>query len=311
MNIILLNSSRGKTRSIPLTLKNIIILFSVFIIVPVVLGVGSYFVSVFLYPPVVSSGIVKNWQETLQEQQKHARDLTLGAESKITALSVKMAEMQARLLRLDALGEHITDLAKLRKGEFDFSGSPAVGGPESSDFDLGEAYEKPDFLAALDELGHELEQKEEQLEVLGSLVANRKLKDDVFLAGRPVEWGWMSSRYGRRTDPFTGRLAWHKGVDFAGKEGSSVIAVAAGVVTWSGDRHGYGEMVEINHGGGYVTRYGHNKENLVQVGEIVKKGQVVAKMGSTGRSTGPHVHFEVFKNNRPQNPAKYIYRASR
>ena len=311
MNIILLNSSRGKTRSIPLTLKNIIILFSVFIIVPVVLGVGSYFVSVFLYPPVVSSGIVKNWQETLQEQQKHARDLTLGAESKITALSVKMAEMQARLLRLDALGEHITDLAKLRKGEFDFSGSPAVGGPESSDFDLGEAYEKPDFLAALDELGHELEQKEEQLEVLGSLVANRKLKDDVFLAGRPVEWGWMSSRYGRRTDPFTGRLAWHKGVDFAGKEGSSVIAVAAGVVTWSGDRHGYGEMVEINHGGGYVTRYGHNKENLVQVGEIVKKGQDVAKMGSTGRSTGPHVHFEVFKNNRPQNPAKYIYRASR
>jgi len=309
MNIILLNSSSGKTSSLPLSRLNVFLLFVFLILLPLGLGVGGYFLSVWVSPPIVSSAIVQDWQDSLDEQKQGIRELANSSEGQLTALTVKMAQMQARLLRLDALGEHITELAKLNKGEFDFSDSPAVGGPE--DFDLGEVYDRPDFLAALDELTKELEQKEDQLEVLGSLVANRKLKNDVFLAGRPVEWGWMSSRYGRRTDPFTGRLAWHKGVDFAGKEGSSIVAVAAGVVTWSGDRHGYGELVEINHGGGYVTRYGHNKEILVQVGDIVHKGHIISKMGSTGRSTGPHVHFEVFKNGRAQNPAKYIYRASR
>jgi len=309
MNIILLNSSSGKTHSLPLSRPKVLILLALLILSPLSLGVGAYFLSAWIYPPIVSSTIVQNWQDSLDEQKKGIKELADNSEGQITALTVKMAQMQARLLRLDALGEHISELAKLRKGEFDFSGSPAVGGPE--ELDLGEAYDRPDFLSALDGLSKELELKEDQLEVLGSLVANRKLKKDVFLAGRPVEWGWMSSRYGRRTDPFTGRLAWHKGVDFAGKEGSSIVAVAAGVVTWSGDRYGYGELVEINHGGGYMTRYGHNKEILVQVGDIVHKGHVISKMGSTGRSTGPHVHFEVFKNGRAQNPAKYIYRASR
>ena len=309
MNIILSNSSSGRTRSLPVSRLGVVYLLVLLILAPLALGVGGYFLSAWIYPPIVSPAIVQNWQESLDEQKQGIRELAVNSEGQLTALTVKMAQMQARLLRLDALGEHISELAKLNKGEFDFSGSPAVGGPE--DLDLGVAYSRPDFLSALDELTKELEQKEDQLEVLGSLIANRKLKNDVFLAGRPVEWGWMSSRYGRRTDPFTGRLAWHKGVDFAGKEDSNIVAVAAGVVTWSGDRHGYGGLVEINHGGGYVTRYGHNKKILVQVGDIVHKGHVISKMGSTGRSTGPHVHFEVFKNGRAQNPAKYIYRASR
>jgi len=121
----------------------------------------------------------------------------------------------------------------------------------------------------------------------------------------------MSSRYGYRSDPFSGKRAWHAGVDFAGKDGSDIVAVASGVVTWSSDRYGYGNLIEINHGGGVTTRYGHCKELLVKVGEVVKKGQVVAQMGSTGRSTGPHVHFEVIKNSKSQNPEKYINRASR
>src|SRR5690606_13610451 len=101
------------------------------------------------------------------------------------------------------------------------------------------------------------------------------------------------------------------GVDFAGKLGSDVISVAAGVVTWSGDRNGYGNLVEVNHGGGFSTRYAHNQENLVKVGDVVKKGQVVAKMGTSGRSTGPHVHFEVYKNGRAVDPSSYIHRAAR
>ena len=230
-------------------------------------------------------------------------------EQQLQALTLKMANLQARLVRLDALGERITTIAKLDKGEFDFSRLPALGGPQTDD--LGSGYRNPDFLDAIDQLVERIDNREQQLGILETLLANRKIQDDVFLAGRPIKKGWMSSRFGLRADPFTGRKSMHEGVDFAGKENSDIIAVASGVVTWSSDRYGYGKMVEINHGSGYITRYAHNKENKVEVGDIVKKGQVIALMGSSGRSTGPHVHFEVYKHGRPVDPAAYIHRASR
>ena len=118
--------------------------------------------------------------------------------------------------------------------------------------------------------------------------------------------GYVSSRFGHRTDPFTGRRAFHKGVDFAGRAGADVVAVASGVVIWSGPRYGYGELVEINHGNGYVTRYAHNADNLVVIGETVKRGQVVARMGDTGRATGPNLHFEVLHNGKAVDPLTYI-----
>lgn len=231
------------------------------------------------------------------------------ADQQLQALTLKMAAMQARLVRLDALGERITSMAKLDKGEFDFSQTPALGGPAGED--LGTSFEQPDFVEAIDHLVQRLDDREQQLEILESLMANRKIQDDIFLAGRPIRKGWMSSHFGHRADPFNGRVAMHEGVDFAGKLGSEIIAVASGVVTWSGERYGYGMMVEINHGDGYMTRYAHNQENRVKVGDIVKKGQVIALMGSSGRSTGPHVHFEVYKQGHPVNPAAYIHRASR
>jgi murein DD-endopeptidase MepM/ murein hydrolase activator NlpD len=121
----------------------------------------------------------------------------------------------------------------------------------------------------------------------------------------------MSSRFGHRIDPITRNRAWHNGVDFAGKEGADVIAVAAGVVVFAGQRSGYGKMIELNHGSGYSTRYGHHKDLVVKPGDIVRKGQVIGLMGSSGRSTGPHVHFEVFKHGRAVDPSTYIHRASR
>lgn len=249
------------------------------------------------------------WSEALSDQEEQIQVTKRHAEEQLAALTLRMAELQARLLRLDALGERLTTIAKLDKGEFDFSQVPAVGGPESAA--LGDAYQAPDFLQVIDQLSEQIASREQQLETLEALLANRKLQRDVFLAGRPVKKGWMSSRYGRRTDPFNGQVAWHSGVDFAGKLGSDVVAVAAGVVTWSGDRHGYGRMVEVNHGNGFSTRYAHNTDNLVKVGDVVKKGQVVALMGSSGRSTGPHVHFEVYKHGRPVDPAAYIHRTNR
>ena len=258
---------------------------------------------------VMSADSASAWNESLQEQQVLVDEAKYQAEKKLAALTLRVAELQARLVRLDALGERLTTMAKLDNGEFDFSRAPALGGPEQN---LDEAdFTAPDFQQMLEQLGEQIEDRQQQLDTLEALMAKRKLQNDVFLAGRPIKKGWMSSRYGRRSDPFSGRIAWHAGVDFAGKKGADIVAVAAGVVTWSGERYGYGEMVEINHGNGFSTRYAHCKENLVKAGDVVKKGQVVALMGSSGRSTGPHVHFEVYKNGRTVDPATYIHRASR
>jgi murein DD-endopeptidase MepM/ murein hydrolase activator NlpD len=158
----------------------------------------------------------------------------------------------------------------------------------------------------LDELTTGMDDREQKLSVLERLLMDRSLRARVIPSGRPVTEGWLSSGFGKRADPFTGKQEYHDGVDFAGKEGADVMSVGDGVVTWSGKRSGYGNLVEINHGNGYVTRYGHNKEQLVDVGDTVKKGQMIALMGSTGRSTGPHVHFEVLRNGKPVNPSRYI-----
>lgn len=233
-----------------------------------------------------------------------------GAQENINALTKRLAELQSRVVRLDALGERLTEMASLDKGEFNFENAPALGGPNDSAVVIGDVT-AGDLLVSFDNLNRQLEDREQQLGVLESLLMTRNLQNQVHPDGFPAEKGWLSSFFGVRSDPFTGRLAHHDGVDIAGKLGSNILAVAAGVVTWSGDRFGYGNLVEINHGNGYVTRYGHNQKNLVQVGDTVKKGQILALMGSSGRSTGPHVHFEVIRDGRVVDPIKYVRAATR
>lgn len=234
------------------------------------------------------------------------------AEENLNALTLRLGQMQAHVIRLDALGQRLTRIAGLDSGEFDFSNPPAQGGPdegESSDL-ASESLALPDFMTQLDELSAQLKDREEQLNVLETLFIDRNLQARVLPAGRPVTKGWISSKFGIRTDPFSGKPAWHKGIDLAAKEDSGMIAVAAGVVTWAGKRYGYGNLVEINHGKGYVTRYGHGKSVLVKVGDTVEKGQVIGTVGSTGRSTGPHVHFEVWLEGKAVDPMKYVQAAN-
>ncbi|HEV2111338.1 MAG TPA: M23 family metallopeptidase [Gammaproteobacteria bacterium] len=222
----------------------------------------------------------------------------------VDALSAKVAELQVHIMRLDALGAQLTTMAGLKHGEFNFSAPPAEGGPEVKG-PLQHA-KLPDFLGALDQLSAEVTDREQQLGVLENLMLSRNVQLAAQPAGPPVVGGYISSVFGMRTDPFTGELSMHSGMDFAGSEGQAVDAAAAGVVTWAGDRSGYGNMVEIDHGNGYATRYGHNETILVHVGEVVKKGEVIALMGSTGRSTGPHVHFEVLYNGTAVDPARFV-----
>lgn len=229
------------------------------------------------------------------------------------------ANVQARIARLEALGGQVADMAGL-SNEFDFYSEPAIGGPAAlppqsgGDEPMAQGSllnQQDNILQSLDYLSGKAAVREGQLKAIESLLMNKQLVQERYLAGKPIKKGWLSSYYGHRTDPFTGKRAWHKGVDFAGKEDAEIIAVGSGVVTWSGKRYGYGQMVEITHGNGYATRYAHNKVNLVKMGEVVKKGQVVARMGSTGRSTGPHVHFEVLKGGKAVDPLRYIYRKSK
>jgi len=244
----------------------------------------------------------------LEEQRAAVGVVRVDAQRQLDAFAAHVAELQARLTRLDALGERLTELAELDASEFDFSLNVGQGGPEES-LD-GSAYAPLPFMQTLDELALRLDSREQQLEVLESLLAERRLNEAELLSGRPVLQGYMSSPFGRRSDPLTGRLSWHKGVDFAAKAGSDVVAVAAGVVTWSGQKSGYGNMVEISHADGYVTLYAHNQRNLAQVGDLVQRGQAIATVGRSGRSTGYHVHFEVSKNGQVVNPASYIARAA-
>ncbi len=304
MNIILVSRRHGRSRTI--SLSALITLSGLLLAGLLALGVFLTLKFEHRDSGIIDPRAVSQWQQRLNGQEEELARTREYTEEQIRGLTVKLAELQARLMRLDALGERLVSVAELEDGEFDFSVPPAVGGPEAESGD----YTPPDFVGALDQLSSLIDDREQQLSVLNSLLGDRKIQSATFVAGRPIERGWMSSRYGYRNDPFNGKVAWHDGVDFAGKDGSNIVAVAAGVVTWSADRYGYGNLVEINHGNGYVTRYGHAKELLVSVGDVVKKGDIVALMGSTGRSTGPHVHFEVLQRGKSVDPAKFINRVA-
>ena len=237
--------------------------------------------------------------------------LSADARRKLEAMTRRLAELQVRVTRLDALGTHLTALAGLEGGEFNFAAEPALGGPMMPLLPESQTSLPAPLKDAFDGLSVALSDREMQLDILAGLLFDAEAQTESIPAGRPVLSGWLSSAYGSRTDPFTGKRAWHQGIDFAGAEGDHIIAVASGVVSWSGERTGYGTLVEIAHGDGLTTRYAHNRENRVEVGDLVRQGDVIALMGNSGRSTGPHVHFEIFKHGRAVDPSSYVRRTLR
>ncbi len=309
MKVILVDQRHGHTKTIVLKgwLKGLLSLC--LLGAPVVLGYLGYQLAISQNPGVVNEQSAQNWEHQIRIQTEQISAIKQESERQIEALALRLAMLQARLVRLDAVGERITTIANLDNGEFDFSDPVAIGGPVTG---ASQSYSVASFMDAVYQLELQLEDRQQQLEILEGLMTDRKIQSDVRIAGRPLEKGWIASRFGQRTDPITGRLAFHGGIDFTtGKFGAEINTVAAGVVTWSGPRSGYGLMVEVNHGNGFTTRYAHSEKLLVDVGDIVMKGQNIALVGSTGRSTGPHVHFEVYKNGRIVDPAAYIQRTAR
>jgi murein DD-endopeptidase MepM/ murein hydrolase activator NlpD len=307
MQLILLSKNRGHVGQMQLTsARTWLAIFGLAFLVCAGAFYGGFW-SAGVFGVANPQAQAEAWKADLSRQQTLVDTTRRALQQNLDALALRLGQMNAHVVRLDALGSRLTQMAGLKDGEFDFTSSPSLGGPEEPLLEADSDFMQiSGVISALDVLDEQLADRGRQLSVLEDFLLNRKLRDEVRPDGRPVTSGYISSRFGNRTDPFTGRRAFHRGVDFAGREGAEVVAVASGVVIWSGERYGYGELVEINHGNGYVTRYAHNADNLVAVGDTVRRGQVIARMGDSGRATGPNLHFEVLLNDRAVDPLTYV-----
>lgn len=263
------------------------------LVVGVGLGIGA--------GTAVSAANVQRMETRLAQQQHALEQVRRQSQQEINALAARLGELQAQANRLNALGERLTQAGQLEDGEFDFQGAPGQGGGEvAGDMPLAE------LTSGLDDIERQFALSGRQLSVMESLLFDRQLENNATPSRSPVRRSYITSSFGRRADPFGRGGQFHKGIDFHARVGDPVMSVADGVVRFAGTRNGYGRTVEIDHGNGYVTRYAHNSRLSVRPGDLVRAGQQVAKAGSSGRSTGAHVHFEVWENGRVVNPRKFL-----
>ncbi|KGK56146.1 peptidase M23 [Xanthomonas cannabis pv. phaseoli] len=251
-----------------------------------------------------ATGMVTNsaLQAKVAQQQVELAQAQRASQAQVNALAARMGELQAQATRLNALGERLTEMGKLKDGEFDFDEPVGVGGGDEpvSDMPVKELTE------TLGQVEQQFSASGQQLNVLASLMFDHQLEQNAVPSRMPIRNTYITSGFGGRADPFDGGSAFHKGVDFHANVGDPVMSVADGVVSYAGVRGGYGNVVEVDHGNGYVTRYAHNSRLVVKVGDLVRAGQQVARAGSSGRSTGAHVHFEVWADGRVVNPRKFL-----
>ena len=260
------------------------------------------FANNWLKPDLSATGL-QRMKDELSIQKAELREIEKNANMRNFAISAELAGMQSSLWEIEAIASSLSTISELPQEEFNFDPALSQGG---SSQEPARKLDWPDLESQLRQLQLKLERRQKELRILDDIVKEKKSEKDSVLRGKPVKKGWYSSAFGRRMDPITGRPAWHAGVDFAGRLGSDVIAVASGVVVYSGRKDGYGNLVEIDHGNGLTTRYGHHEELKVEVGDLVKRGDVIGLMGNSGRSTGPHVHLEVLRDGRAINPLKTI-----
>lgn len=307
MEILVLPKLGARGRPVNLRSRQVIMLaFLALVVLPAVVGLLAYHIHSLIetHSTRGQSPYQRVQEERLVAQEQAIDVARRDAETHLNALAHRLGIMQAQIARINALGDRLVRMANLDRHEFDFSAVPAMGGPEAATSLV--AAQVPDFLQSLERLSVEIDRRASQMEVLETLLLDRKLSAAVSPHGWPTQGGWVSSSFGLRTDPFNGHTVHHNGVDIAADLGSPIEAMARGIVSHAGPRDGYGLAVEINHGNGVVTRYAHASEILVHVGDRVEKGKVIAKVGSSGRSTGPHLHFEVLRNGQAVNPRTYL-----
>ncbi len=310
LNLIVFNRKTGVSRQIDLTAPvHVVGLVGAMLLVLSLAFMAGGFIGAYWQAakPVQQ---LASWSEQLQNQQAELTGIRQAMRDKLDELASRVGQMNADVLRLDALGRRLTSVARLDPRELDSKKAAKtterLAPPSSAVTATTPVAAVPGLDMEIDRLGNELAQRERELATLEAAILTRNLNQSLMPQGKPVGSGEVSSTFGQREDPITGHNRFHAGVDFQASSGTPVMSVATGVVTWAGPHPEYGNLIEVNHGNGYTTRYGHNSKLLVKVGDTVRKGQRVALSGSTGRSTGPHVHFEVLKDGKEVNPAGFI-----
>ena len=306
MHLILVSSRLAKSRSWTLTHRHLLAGSVCMALLVFGLTLALFWVTV-RHAAEFKLPLLDSLVLSAQEAQRRKTEEFL--RENLNAMAVKLGQMQAQLMRLDALGERLSALAGLKPGEFRFTEPPGRGGAMSSipPQDLS----MPEFNRQLDQLSRQMENRTDSLGILESQLFDAKVKKKLMPTIPPVDASWSASSFGWRIDPFNGMLAMHEGVDFVVDTGTPIFAAAGGVVSYSGPHPQYGFLVEIDHGNDFTTRYAHCSRLLVKEGEVVQRGSKIAESGSTGRATGPHVHFEVRYRGVAQNPARFLQASTR
>jgi len=299
------DSGQTKTYRLSKATLRLLILASLSLISICFLGGYGLYSSYGLHQELqVSKTTIQNERQNFTRQQAALEEQLNNEKEKMNVYSRSLGQMQARLSRLDSLGKRlVASSPALAKSEFNFDIKPAFGGPrmpaKNNTVDL-QLFEQVKFIDS------QISSLNTQLVAVDYILKDNVEEKNARPHAWPTEGGWLSSHYGMRTDPFTGRQAMHRGIDIANRLGAAVLAGSRGIVVYSGKMKDYGYLVEIEHGYGYRTRYGHMSASTVTVGDIVDANQMIGRVGSVGRSTGPHLHYEVRRNNQTLDPIAYI-----
>ncbi len=302
MNIILVSDSLARSRNITLSQTQVILVALGILMSGFFLAMATYVVtmrfSTDLRNPYLRSLVTALHEEDLKRSESEMRET-------LNSLAVKVGELQARILRLDAFGERLAKAAGIKPTEFRFDEKPGLGGAAPSPA-LTRDLTLPEFRQKLDEISRILDDRSDKMGVLDSVFMDDRLARKTIPTTLPVHQGYYSSNYGYRIDPITGRSTFHTGVDIIATQGTPVMAAAGGVVAAVEFHPEYGNIVDIDHDNGLTSRYAHLLKGSVKVGDVVMKGQLIAQVGNTGRTTGPHLHFEVREKGVPLNPNKFF-----
>lgn len=301
MQIIVMHSRFTQAKSITLTSKHVVITLLVFLLLSV--GFAALLLMMSLHLANSDTPFFKDIIP-VAANDTNAKDRYL--KENIAAMAVKLGEMQAQLIRLDALGERVQGLAGVKPEEFNFKEPPGRGGAEDATGVAPQELSMEEFQKAMQAMAVSIEQRSDYMNVVETKLMGFQVQSKLLPTIQPVNVSYTASSFGWRLDPFTGRNAFHEGLDFPASTGTPIVAAAGGVVIAAEFHPQFGNMLEIDHGGEIMTRYAHTSKIYVKVGDIVKRGQRIADIGSTGRSTGPHLHFEVHVKGVPQDPRKFL-----
>ncbi len=301
MHIILVSNRLATAKSVQLTFRHLLLLAVGFGMLVLLLATLIYYIT-FRHAADIKLPLLQDILVALQQEEKQKSSDFM--RENLNAMAVKVGQMQAQLMRLDALGERLSALSGIKPTEFRFNEVPGRGGAVSAVPAVEMSAE--DFNRELEQMQKQLESRTDYLGLLENELLDARIKKKLIPTVSPVDAGFNASSFGWRIDPFTGQNAMHEGIDFMVGVGTPIYAAAGGVVTVAEFHPEYGNMVEIDHGNDFTSRYAHASKLLVKTGEVVKRGQKIAESGGTGRATGPHLHFEVRYKGVAQNPARFL-----